>query len=46
MAVTDGLYMRELYPNIFLAAFVLECSKGQGRIYGTFTEAMNVANAY
>ncbi len=46
MAVTDGLYMQELYPNICLAAFVLECSKGRGRIYGTFTEATNIANAY
>ncbi len=46
VAVTDGSYMQELYPNICSAAFVLECSKRQGRIYGTFTEATNVANAY
>ncbi len=32
VAVTDGLYMRELYSNICLATFVLECSKGQGCI--------------
>ncbi len=27
VAVTDGLYIREIYPNLCLAAFVLECSK-------------------
>ena len=46
VAITDRSYMRELYPNICSAAFVLECSKGQGRIYGTYTEATNVANTY
>jgi hypothetical protein len=46
MAVTDGSYMPELYPNICSAAFVLECSKGQGCIYGAFSEATKVANAY
>jgi hypothetical protein len=30
VAVTDGLYIRELYPNLCSAAFVLECTKGQG----------------
>ncbi len=46
VAITDRLYMQELYPNTCLAAFVLECSKGRGRIYGTFSEATNVANIY
>ena len=46
VAVTDGLYIRELYPNLCSAAFVLECSKGQGRIVGSFSERMDVANAY
>jgi hypothetical protein len=46
VAVTDGSYIRELFPNLCLAAFVLECSKGQGRIVGTFLEASLVANAY
>ncbi len=31
IAVTDGSYMKELYPNLISAAFVLECSKGRGR---------------
>jgi hypothetical protein len=46
VAVTYGLYMRELYPNICSAAFVLECSKGQGCIYGAFSGVTKVANAY
>ncbi len=46
VAVMDGSYMQELYPNICSAAFILECSKGQGCIYGAFTEATRVANAY
>jgi hypothetical protein len=28
LAVTDGTYMKELYPNINSAAFILECTKG------------------
>jgi hypothetical protein len=46
LAVTDGSYIRELFPNVCSAAFVLECSKGQGRIFGAFTEASCVVNAY
>jgi hypothetical protein len=46
VAVTDGSYMRELYPKMCLAAYFQECSKGQGQIYGAFTETTGVANAY
>jgi hypothetical protein len=46
VAVMDGSYIRELFPNVCLAAFVLECSKGQGLIVGMFSEALMVANAY
>ncbi len=46
VAVTDGLYIRELFPNLCSAVFVLECSKGRGRVYGLFSEALLVANAY
>jgi hypothetical protein len=28
VSVTDGLYIRQLYRNLCLAAFVLECTKG------------------
>jgi hypothetical protein len=46
VAVTDGLYIRELYPNLCSAAFVLKCSKGRGRIWGSFSETQEVANTY
>jgi hypothetical protein len=46
VAVTNGLYIREIYPNLCSAVFILECSKGRGRIVGTFSEALLVANAY
>jgi hypothetical protein len=46
VAVTDGSYIQEIYPDLCLAAFVLKCSKGRGRIYGVFTESSRVANAY
>jgi hypothetical protein len=41
MAVTDGSYIRELFPNLCSAAFVLKCSEGRGgdcwRILGVHT---------
>ncbi len=46
VAVTDGLYIRELYPNLCLARFVVECAKGRGRLIGSFLEALLVANTY
>jgi hypothetical protein len=46
VAVTDGSYIRELFPNVCSAAFVLECSNGAGQIFGAFTEASRVANTY
>jgi hypothetical protein len=46
VAVTDGSYIRELYPNLCSAAFVLECAKGQGQMIGSFSESLTVANAY
>ncbi len=46
VAVTDGSYIREIYPNLCSAVFIMECSKGQGRIVGSFLEGLLVANAY
>jgi hypothetical protein len=46
VAVTDGLYIRELYPNLCSCAFILECSEGRGRIFGSFPEWSKVACAY
>jgi hypothetical protein len=38
IAITDGSYMKELYPHLNSAAFVLECTKGRGQLMGSFTE--------
>jgi hypothetical protein len=46
VAVTDGLYIRELYPYLCSGAFVLECRKGRGQITGSFSKSLAVANAY
>ena len=46
VAVTDGSYMRELYPHVCSAAFIFECTKGTGRLIGSFPEQSVSANAY
>ncbi len=46
VAITDGLYIRQLHPNLCLAAFVLECTKGQRKIIGSFSESTLAANTY
>jgi hypothetical protein len=46
VAVIDGSYIQELFPNICSAAFVLECSHRCGRILGLFSESLQVANTY
>ena len=46
VAATDGSYNKEHYPDVCSAAFVLECTKGRGRLAGAFAEASVAANAY
>ncbi len=46
VVVTDGSYIKALFPDVFLAAFVLECSRGCGTIMGSFDEQSSVACAY
>jgi hypothetical protein len=46
VAVTDGSYIKEHWPELCSAAFVLECNKGRGQLAGAFTEASVAANAY
>lgn len=38
VVVTDGSYLRELYPHLCSACFIFECSKGRGRLIGSFLE--------
>jgi hypothetical protein len=46
VAITDRSYIRQIYPQLCLAAFVLECAHGRGRLIGSFKEASKAANAY
>jgi hypothetical protein len=46
VAVTDGSSTKEHHPELCSAAFVLECTKGRGRLVGAFAEASVAANAY
>ena len=46
VSVTDGSYMRELYPNVCSTAFIFECTYGTGRLIGSFPETTVSANAY
>jgi hypothetical protein len=46
VAVMDGSYIWEQFPELCLAAFVLECITGRGRLVGLFSESLMVANAY
>ena len=46
VAVTDGSYMPNLYPEMHSAAFVLECSNQTGRIWGSFPERSRNACSY
>ncbi len=46
IAVTDGSYMKALHLQIHSAAFVLECSKGRGWLWGSFSEASQSACSY
>jgi hypothetical protein len=46
IAVTDGAYTKELNPYLNSAAFVLECSKGRGRLTGSFVEQTPDAGSY
>ena len=46
MVVTNGSYIKEHWPELCSAAFVLEDSKGWGQLAGAFTEASVAENAY
>ena len=46
LAVCDGSFMRERFPGVSAAAFVLECEKGTGRLIGAFSEQALRAGAY
>jgi hypothetical protein len=46
IVVTDGLHLRELYPQLNLAAFGFKCPRGSGRLMGSFVESTPAACSY
>lgn len=46
IAVTDGSYIKQVHQELCATAFILKCSKGQGRMICLFTKASLAANAY
>ncbi len=44
--MTDGSYMKDLYPNIQSAVVVLECTRSRGCLWCSFTETSDVACSY
>ena len=46
VSVTDGSYIKERYPHLCSAAFILECSKGSGQVFGSFPGWSQGANVY
>ena len=46
LAVADGSFIQELYPDVCSAGFVMGCSHGRGRIYGRYPEQSKDACAY
>jgi hypothetical protein len=46
VAVTDGSYMKKLYPNMNSCAFIFECSRGGGRLTGAFSKQAIAACSY
>ncbi len=46
VGATNCSYMKELYPYLNSTAFVLECSKGRGRLTGSFVEQTPNAGSY
>jgi hypothetical protein len=46
VVVTNGSYMKEVYPNINSAAFIFECTKGRVWLWGSFVEHIPDAGSY
>jgi hypothetical protein len=46
VAVKDGSYIWEHYPDLCSAAFILKCTHCEGHVVGAFSEALIEANAF
>jgi hypothetical protein len=46
LAVADGSYIQEHHLELCAAVFILECTRHQGMLVGSFPEASKAANAF
>jgi hypothetical protein len=46
VAITDGSYMKDLFPNMNSYAFIFECTKKRGRMTGAFPEQTAEEGSY
>ncbi len=46
LAVTNGLYIKEIYLDLCLDAFILKYTKGRGLLVRTFPEHYMASNSY
>ncbi len=46
IAITDGSYMKHLFPSIHAAALELECTKGRDQLWCSFLETSCTACSY
>jgi hypothetical protein len=46
VTVTDGSYMKDMHPHLNSAAFIFECIKGRGHLWGSFVEHSPDAGSY
>ena len=46
VAVTDGSYIRALYPNMNSCVFILECLQRRGHLMGDFSKQMMAVCSY
>ncbi len=46
VVVTDGSYMKYTYPHLNSAAFIFECTKSRGHLWGSFVEHTPDAGSY
>jgi hypothetical protein len=46
IAVTDGFYIREHFPNLWSAAFILECTLCGGQVLGAFPKCLTEVNTF
>jgi hypothetical protein len=46
LTITDGSYMKELHPSLDSVAFLFKCTKGWGRLMGSFVKQTRDACSY